>query len=228
MRWSFRLLGCRIIPARAGQTMPLLKASALLSDHPRACGANIGGRVPGDVPAGSSPRVRGKQSGRWRPASRRRIIPARAGQTITDVKTNLGRTDHPRACGANVRVQISQTLIEGSSPRVRGKRFFCSRFSPATRIIPARAGQTSSSAFFFSSSADHPRACGANLALEVPELVEIGSSPRVRGKPIHIALDDVTHRIIPARAGQTRRRQQRCYHQSDHPRACGANWHVLA
>ena len=162
MRWSFRLLGCRIIPARAGQTMPLLKASALLSDHPRACGANIGGRVPGDVPAGSSPRVRGKQSGRWRPASRRRIIPARAGQTITDVKTNLGRTDHPRACGANVRVQISQTLIEGSSP--------------------ARAGQTVLLFEIQPGDTDHPRACGANFFLRFLLFFLRGSSPRVRGK----------------------------------------------
>ena len=177
---------------------------AWVSDHPRACGANNATVKGFCIAFGSSPRVRGKHrwARPWRCSSR--IIPARAGQTKRPLATSLTQTDHPRACGANVRVQISQTLIEGSSPRVRGKRFFCSRFSPATRIIPARAGQTSSSAFFFSSSADHPRACGANLALEVPELVEIGSSPRVRGKPIHIALDDVTHRIIPARAGQTR------------------------
>ena len=52
----------RIIPARAGQTLPLVNTMAGWSDHPRACGANSQRSARKNVDCGSSPRVRGKQS----------------------------------------------------------------------------------------------------------------------------------------------------------------------
>ena len=71
----------RIIPAHAGQTLSVLKASISTPDHPRACGANerpefrvVGGH-------GSSPRMRGKRPAKGRQLERGRIIPAHAGQT---------------------------------------------------------------------------------------------------------------------------------------------------
>ena len=70
---------------------------------------------------------------------------------------------------------------------------------------------------------DHPRACGANYAEALPSAVGCGSSPRVRGKlrPLPRVCGGV--RIIPARAGQTVGRVERCRGIPDHPRACGAN-----
>ncbi len=70
---------------------------------------------------------------------------------------------------------------------------------------------------------DHPRACGANVVESFGEFCGHGSSPRMRGKPLaapgHMALA----RIIPAHAGQTSGRPRCAYHETDHPRACGAN-----
>ena len=73
----------RIIPARAGQTRFLKPDTVMMSDHPRACGANLELATSADVNAGSSPRVRGKLSIGRRSRPSRRIIPARAGQTNT-------------------------------------------------------------------------------------------------------------------------------------------------
>ena len=50
---------------------------------------------------------------------------------------------------------------------------------------------------------DHPRACGANGGDDAPVAVELGSSPRMRGKPVGFLRNTVRLRIIPAHAGQT-------------------------
>ena len=52
-------------------------------------------------------------------------------------------------------------------------------------------------------SADHPRACGANVDSRDGVLIVSGSSPRVRGKHAKAMLAEFKRRIIPARAGQT-------------------------
>ena len=71
------------------------------TDHPRACGANIGALVAALAWFGSSPRVRGKLVGYLSFLLNERIIPARAGQTCEVIGLRLDYTDHPRACGAN-------------------------------------------------------------------------------------------------------------------------------
>ena len=45
----------------------------------------------------------------------------------------------------------------------------------------------------------------------------------MRGKPVHVHHAVARVRIIPAHAGQTRRRTARYRPNPDHPRACGAN-----
>ena len=113
---------------------------------------------------------------------RMRIIPARAGQTDSIKIRNPLVPDHPRACGANVDSRDGVLVVAGSSPRVRGK--LVGRPHPVIirRIIPARAGQTPSFDNSYTLRADHPRACGANVGFRRTHVVQVGSSPRVRGK----------------------------------------------
>ena len=132
----------RIIPARAGQTPPNSPFRRFHPDHPRACGANGLVAVANRQIRGSSPRVRGKLHGKLELESRRRIIPARAGQTCELDAVPLLSADHPRACGANVGDDFGGDQTEGSSPRVRGKPQPVLAVAPGGRIIPARAGQT--------------------------------------------------------------------------------------
>ena len=92
----------RIIPARAGQTGKMALYSAMQTDHPRACGANKSVMPSFLGIVGSSPRVRGKHHQPAGVHARRRIIPARAGQTWWATRLYVVTPDHPRACGANV------------------------------------------------------------------------------------------------------------------------------
>ena len=172
----------RIIPARAGQTALGAGHGDHATDHPRACGANQHMTREEAEDAGSSPRVRGKHAGTDPHRVHGRIIPARAGQTARRPRSGRACTDHPRACGANASVWSSLYLAIGSSPRVRGKRLLYGAYVGAHRIIPARAGQTSSRACDGSARSDHPRACGANSSAYLRAAFVAGSSPRVRGK----------------------------------------------
>ena len=138
----------RIIPAHAGQTFVLCFSLLLLSDHPRACGANLNPR-------------RLFFSTTW-------IIPAHAGQTTILSFLSLVDTDHPRACGANPTLRRAEGEHVGSSPRMRGKLLSCRLLLFLLRIIPAHAGQTFGSQSRIGTMPDHPRACGANGMIIIP------------------------------------------------------------
>ena len=132
----------RIIPAHAGQT-PCPKAGVLQwTDHPRACGANFKTWVKQTENHGSSPRMRGKRVRARASATRARIIPAHAGQTHRMQRGFMAGPDHPRACGANACMTGVIDNVDGSSPRMRGKRSRPKTVWPRSRIIPAHAGQT--------------------------------------------------------------------------------------
>ena len=152
-----------------------------------------------------------------------RIIPAHAGQTGKRSCRHRDRTDHPRACGANLSMGLPESSVTGSSPRMRGKRQRLPQPRCQRRIIPAHAGQTHSPARSPISATDHPRACGANPSLGVVAVFPSGSSPRMRGKPDLIGAGGPRGRIIPAHAGQTPTAVRFPLFPPDHPRACGAN-----
>ena len=167
--------------------------------------------------------MRGKLHPRVHRVAEVRIIPARAGQTVSVLKVSGEVTDHPRACGANEEPSQSELFDAGSSPRVRGKLRYRHYPLLVARIIPAHAGQTCCRRRPSRSRPDHPRACGANNFEESKPLPAIGSSPRMRGKPSTRGLQGTRRRIIPAHAGQTTFCPAIYALKTDHPRACGAN-----
>ena len=196
-------IGNRIIPAHAGQTRCERCRRYGRADHPRACGANTSTEGNADSTYGSSPRMRGKQTLRDGQAIGVRIIPAHAGQTLAYYKPLQRPSDHPRACGANSALRPSNILQSGSSPRMRGKRRCQLSQMARDRIIPAHAGQTCGGRRGPACSADHPRACGANIGVDVSDAFGCGSSPRMRGKLPCARSGRRLRRIIPAHAGQT-------------------------
>ena len=193
----------RIIPAHAGQTTWRYLAVLGGTDHPRACGANAPTMLSNTPSTGSSPRMRGKQRQPQPKPCSIRIIPAHAGQTSPRWLAPSFRTDHPRACGANGLRQAGADLKDGSSPRMRGKRYPLRRRRSSGRIIPAHAGQTGLLLKNIGEIPDHPRACGANDVGCAVNLELVGSSPRMRGKLIQGSFSLFRTRIIPAHAGQT-------------------------
>ena len=213
----------RIIPAHAGQTRRSRWRCCRCPDHPRACGANFAGNEAGWARAGSSPRMRGKPAARSRRVMRVRIIPAHAGQTSAAARAGWSRPDHPRACGANVLTLHLHHAASGSSPRRRVKRLDFKGFELKSRIIPAHAGQTTTTGACDAATKDHPRACGANAKWLRSCPAPSGSSPRMRGKLADETAVVTASRIIPAHAGQTNTSVFSLACATDHPRACGAN-----
>ena len=142
LRWSRSQSSSqvRIIPARAGFTLPRDWRHAARTDHPRACGVYHKARRNPPRNPGSSPRVRGLLVNENWWIGRERIIPARAGFTF----------------GVS---EVGSAAL-GSSPRVRGLPATIMSGRPIAGIIPARAGFTAHPYANPYAEGDHPRACG--------------------------------------------------------------------
>ena len=171
--------------------------------------------------------MRGSRDGSTERVSPFWIIPAHAGLTKRRRWRWVPKWDHPRACGAHVRLEVVKREETGSSPRMRGSRR-CDKVNPSRRgIIPAHAGLTSPCHPCPCPGRDHPRACGAHLQLAAKLANCWGSSPRMRGSLALAANVQDLRGIIPAHAGLTKRRRWRWVPKWDHPRACGAHSVVM-
>ena len=154
----------RNIPAHAGKTLLGGGTQPPKSEHPRARGENefiVRHYHDGE---GTSPRTRGK------------LISSR-------VDIGLGK-EHPRARGENRGWLMVPSKTRGTSPRTRGKpvRVACGLLR--RRNIPAHAGKTSSMPVWVISVREHPRARGENYPNLVKNKIDVGTSPRTRGKPL--------------------------------------------
>ena len=136
--------GHRIIPARAGFTIPIEDAAGSEEDHPRSRGV-YSGSADGPI------------SWSW-------IIPARAGFTGSRRRTCHDWRDHPRSRGVYVLPDEEWRVAAGSSPLARGLLPRCMRMRWGCGIIPARAGFTSLLTICWGSGRDHPRSRGVYLA----------------------------------------------------------------
>ena len=110
---------------------------------------------------------------------------------------------------------------DGSSPLARGLRHSHSRRRFGRRIIPARAGFTSSPRTSRTGSPDHPRSRGVYPGASPGGARPYGSSPLARGLRRTAAAHLVRCGIIPARAGFTRRGRGGRPATWDHPRSRG-------
>ena len=114
----------------------------------------------------------------------------------------------------------------GSSPLARGKRDLRRIERVAVRLIPARAGKTSSRPSVATSRRAHPRSRGENGLGEDGFALELGSSPLARGKPPYGVGVVGAWWLIPARAGKTTRVGPAGSSQWAHPRSRGENVHL--
>ena len=215
-----------IIPARAGFTLPSGRRLARPADHPRSRGvylfrAGIPRRVPGSSPlarglltlrrsgreaTSDHPRSRGVYAGtpRGRDPSPG-IIPACAGFTAASAAAPGFVRDHPRSRGVYLRPSRLLSSRSGSSPLARGLPSWYWRQRAASRIIPARAGFTRCRQGQGRGNGDHPRSRGVYVEDRTGAVLGVGSSPLARGLLLTDHRDQVDVRIIPARAGFTRR-----------------------
>ena len=193
----------RIIPARAGFTELHMKADAIDGDHPRSRGVYMSGESSVFYVSGSSPLARGLRQPLPPCLLPHRIIPARAGFTLTENRADAGRTDHPRSRGVYQTIFFGTIFHYGSSPLARGLRGWGSRHALGCRIIPARAGFTTPIFNRLLHRGDHPRSRGVYDVKSVAAKPINGSSPLARGLLSFGFSGRITCRIIPARAGFT-------------------------
>ena len=152
---------------------------------------------------GSSPRMRGTLAGTIPVDAVHGIIPAYAGNTVEVVCVVGHVRDHPRGCGEHRDLAAVAFAWLGSSPRMRGTRDGWRVCGVQPGIIPAYAGNTAVPRNRLKSSRDHPRVCGEHPVQNSTALAKGGSSPRMRGTPVHVRPRARRHGIIPAYAGNT-------------------------
>ena len=193
--------GRRIIPARAGFTRRHLGEGQEHRDHPRSRGVYAAAVASAGTAAGSSPLARGLRGWCCGHVGGFGIIPARAGFTRGCGPSRWARRDHPRSRGVYGHYLCPGYYWGGSSPLARG-------------LPPSPAATTRA-------PVDHPRSRGVYRGHDARGLLPHGSSPLARGLHARTFNGPPTRRIIPARAGFTRRMTRTPSGRGDHPRSRG-------
>ena len=125
--------------------------------------------------------MRGARSLSGFPHRGTRIIPADAGSTMEHT-LDVGLVgDHPRGCGEHFVTEDQVVASLGSSPRMRGAHRGQRHEIVHVRIIPADAGSTLPIRPLTVARWDHPRGCGEHLKTIGQGIIQVGSSPRMRG-----------------------------------------------
>ena len=169
--------------------------------HPRSRGEHkhlIGGE---SARLGSSPLARGTLNDAGEFTGSARLIPARAGNITSRHCFVLGLAAHPRSRGEHTENHSFLAPGFGSSPLARGTWYTLTWYRYRLRLIPARAGNITTSAPVLCASSAHPRSRGEHGRNQSPTRRHLGSSPLARGTLGNGARLVVRVRLIPARAG---------------------------
>ena len=195
----------RFIPAYAGNAPHPLGWHEDRPVHPRVCGERGRHAHPGRPQVGSSPRMRGTHATPNRDSSRRRFIPAYAGNAADRMVICDTYAVHPRVCGERGRHAHPGRQQGGSSPRMRGTPLRAGDQSYLTRFIPAYAGNACRRFARLLCWSVHPRVCGERVVVRLIGAIGRGSSPRMRGTQQLAKTIAGIARFIPAYAGNASR-----------------------
>ena len=131
-----------IIPAHAGNTVAGKSEKTSREDHPRTCGEHTCLNPIPHMHIGSSPHMRGTQTGLSDSILSSGIIPAHAGNTGGCPRMRKSFRDHPRTCGEHGDYGVRIATRRGSSPHMRGTLCVIAFLQRDIGIIPAHAGNT--------------------------------------------------------------------------------------
>ena len=172
---------------------------------------------------GSSPRVRSRPNHVGRARWRHGIISACAEQTSVLAALMVAFWDHLRVCGADELAAMAFSALRGSSPRVRSRLDELIQQVGCGGIISACAEQTILRCRVRRRYWDHLRVCGADHDMPCRARFAVGSSPRVRSRPVGNSNKRRTGGIISACAEQTSPDPPAAVAAWDHLRVCGAD-----
>ena len=174
--------GNRITPAYAGKSVIVAFVFFKSWDHPRLCGEKFIRITPIKDTPGSPPPMRGKECYTNGSCAVHRITPAYAGKSFRTAKRSQEHRDHPRLCGE--KCSDSEFFYQnlGSPPPMRGKDSQRAFHGIMTRITPAYAGKSRTTARAIFRQKDHPRLCGEKFVKCSRSFTLSGSPPPMRGK----------------------------------------------
>ncbi len=159
--------------------------------------------APAGVPLGPSPRGRGRPRRRADGRVPTRSIPAWAGATPRACPVASPRGVHPRVGGGDPRVAVSGRLVDGPSPRGRGRQRGASVGRHRRGSIPAWAGATPARCGLGRAAGVHPRVGGGDDSATSTRVRAEGPSPRGRGRRQRDQHPRAGRGSIPAWAGAT-------------------------
>ncbi len=172
----------RNIPACAGSSTSLASPSPPAAEHPRVRGVEVRRRGLALVKAGTSPRARGRGRGDGDRHCLLRNIPACAGSRTGEPRPHRSRGEHPRVRGVEYLYAWGYELGSGTSPRARGRAAQGARKTGARRNIPACAGSSTAWSSWSAARGEHPRVRGVELPGFAHVGLDVGTSPRARGR----------------------------------------------
>ena len=192
-----------LIPAHAGKTAAASSDDSPIEAHPRSRGENRELKQDDTGACGSSPLTRGKLKTAAKAAVDWGLIPAHAGKTRWRSMGISYGAAHPRSRGENHIWGTAAPQRGGSSPLTRGKLVHDRHDGLGPRLIPAHAGKTPGTKFWYRFPAAHPRSRGENGTRRTQAVARSGSSPLTRGKlGLKPAWEPIVG-LIPAHAGKT-------------------------
>ncbi len=153
-----------------------------MSAHPRSRGEHLWNLSRPPAPPGSSPLARGTYPLPPPPHSSTRLIPARAGNIVTQDAPGRRWAAHPRSRGEHPIIVCSRDSVSGSSPLARGTSKSRRNSVDSVRLIPARAGNIRPPSRAGAPAAAHPRSRGEHYRIMHADKTVGGSSPLARGK----------------------------------------------
>ena len=189
--------------------------------YPRVCGGTDGPALVRQSASGLSPRVRGNRQSQRRRNSRRRSIPACAGEPKRGSPGRCAAGVYPRVCGGTSHSRSSILSRKGLSPRVRGNRRSYPVSVALHRSIPACAGEPSVYHPSRVRPAVYPRVCGGTTHRLQARVMRQGLSPRVRGNLSVCDDGRPAGRSIPACAGEPQHHFCHPTPPTVYPRVCG-------
>ncbi len=211
----------RVIPAWAGNRTLAAGSDLTTTGHPRVGGEQSHHGARQSLGLGSSPRGRGTVMSCELLKTRRRVIPAWAGNRRGRSLRALARSGHPRVGGEQSDMARVAEAERGSSPRGRGTGSEVLRPRQPDRVIPAWAGNSEHAQQRAGRGAGHPRVGGEQRQQSGTCCARGGSSPRGRGTVGRLGCPLACARVIPAWAGNRANGPWNDCASAGHPRVGG-------
>ena len=158
-----------------------------------------------------------------RNSSQTRNTPTCVGKTTDIAESAMPSAEHPHVCGENDYAREFAEAVDGTPPRVWGKRDEVGVELLQSRNTPTCVGKTCAHANGIRPDEEHPHVCGENMSLTKTYVASYGTPPRVWGKLAWFDSACARNRNTPTCVGKTLFDAMLAKIVKEHPHVCGEN-----